>query len=148
MYVTSLDMKRPDDNCPSQLKQEIAGGKRVCVKTAQTGCSSQHYSTGGVEYAEVCGKARGYQFRSPDTSPRGEYRSMEEAYTDGISITQGSYPCKHLFTYMGGVTDNPQATHMHQCPCAAKGVPFKHNHFIGNDYYCESGNPNRLWEKK
>ena len=48
MYVTSLDMKRPNDNCPSQFKQEIAGGKRLCVKTAQTGCSSHTYSTGGM----------------------------------------------------------------------------------------------------
>jgi hypothetical protein len=150
MYVTSLDMKRPDDKCPSQFKQETAGGKRVCVKTAQTGCSSQHYSTGGVEYAEVCGKARGYSYGSPDTAPYppGTYRSIEEAYTDGVSITHGSHPRKHIFTYMGGWTEYPQGAHELRCPCAAKGVPLKYNHFIGNNFYCESGNPNRLWEKK
>ena len=151
MYVTSLDMKRPDDNCPSQLKQEIAGGKRLCVKTARTGCSSHIYSTGGVEYAEVCGKARGYQYGSPDTAPYpvGVYRSIEEAYTDGVSITHGSHPRKHIFTYMAGVNDNPLIPHTHQCPCIPKGVPLKYNHFIGNDYYCESGNPSSTqWEKK
>ena len=26
MYVTSLDMKRPDDNCPSQFKTEVPEG--------------------------------------------------------------------------------------------------------------------------
>ena len=149
MYVTSLDMKRPYDSCPSQFKQEIAEGKRLCVKKARTGCSSQHYSTGGVEYAEVCGKARGYQYGSPDTAPYppGTYRSIEEAYTDGVSITHGSNPRKHIWTYMGGYTEYPQMTHEHCCPCAAKGVPLKYNHFIGNNYYCESGNPSN-WQEK
>ena len=150
MRVTSLDMTNASQSCPDQFKSENTGGKRLCVKKFRTGCSSQVYSTGGVEYAEVCGKARGYAYGSPDTAPypAGVSRSIEEAYTDGVSITHGSNPRKHIFTYMGGYTEYTQTPHEHRCPCAAKGVPLKYNHFIGNNFYCESGNPNRLWEKK
>ena len=150
MYVTSLDMKRPNDNCPSQFKVEVTQGKRLCVKTAQTGCSSHTYSTGGVEYAEVCGKARGYAYGSPDAAPYPleDNRSIEEAYMDGISITHGSNPRKHIWTYMAGDKEYPQITHAYRCPCAAKGIPLKYNHFIDNDYYCESGNPSNNWETK
>ena len=63
---------------------------------------------------------------------------------DGVSITHGSHPRKHIWTYMAGWKENHQTPHERRCPCAAKGVPLKYNHFIGNDYYCESGNPTSI----
>ena len=82
MRVTSLNMKF-GSSCPSHFRLEYSGGKRLCVKRVSTGCSSQYYSTGGVPYAEVCGKAIGYAYGSPDAAPFpvGTYRSIEEAYT-------------------------------------------------------------------
>ena len=149
MRVTSLNMKF-GSSCPSHFRLEYSGGKRLCVKRVSTGCSSQYYSTGGVPYAEVCGKAIGYAYGSPDAAPFpvGTYRSIEEAYMDGISITHGSTPRKHIWTYIGGYTDNNSLKHVHNCPCAAKGIPLSYNNFVGNHFYCESGNPNRYWLKK
>ena len=145
MYVTSLDMKNSAHYCPSHFKQEVSGGKRFCVKKVRTGCSSQTYSIGGVPYAEVCGKAIGYQYGSPDTAPHpvGTYRSIEEGYMDGISITHGSTPRKHIWTYMGGFTEDASISHIYKCPCAAKGIPLSYNNFVGNHFYCESGMPNK-----
>ena len=145
MLVTSLDMKNSDHKCPSHFKQGNSGGKRFCVKKVSTGCSSQTYSIGGVPYAEVCGKAIGYQYDSPDAAPFpvGTYRSIEEAYMDGISITHGSTPRKHIWTYMGGFTEDASISHVHKCPCAAKGIPLSYNNFVGDHFYCESGKPNK-----
>ena len=102
MYVTSLDMKNSAHNCPPALKQEVSGGKQLRVKKVPTGCSSQHYSIGGVPYAEVYGKVIGYQYDSADASPYppGTYCGIEEAYMDSISITHGSTPRKHIWTYV------------------------------------------------
>ena len=151
MYVTSLDMKNSAHKCPSHFKQELSGGKRFCVKKVPAGCSSQTYSIGGVPYAEVCGKAIGYQYGSVDTAPfpMGTHRSIEEAYMDGISITHGSTPRKHIWTYMGGFADQSSQTYRQFiCPCAAQGVPLSPNNFVGNYFYCESGNPSSDWQKK
>ena len=150
MLVTSLDMKNSTHNCPSHFKQEESGGKRFCVKKVRTGCSSQTYSIGGVPYAEVCGKALGYQYGSPDAAPNpvDESRSIEQAYMDGISITHGSTPRKHIWTYIGGYTEDASVSHVHKCPCAANGIPLSSNNFVGNHFYCESGNPIQKWQKK
>ena len=149
MRVTSLNM-RLGSSCPSNFRLEYSGGKRLCVKRVSIGCSSQYYSTRGVPYAEVCGKAIGYAYGSPDTAPYpvGTYRSIEKAYMDGISITHGSTPRKHIWTYMGGFTDGTFQPHVHNCPCAAKGIPLSYNNFVGNHFYCESGNPSKYWLKK
>ena len=151
MLVTSLDMKNSAHKCPSQFKQEVSGGKRLCVKKVSTGCSSQTYSIGGVPYAEVCGKAIGYAYGSPDSSPYPPrtYKSIEEAYMDGVSITHGSTPRKHIWTYMPGFADGTAQSHKPLiCPCAAEGVPLLYNNFVGNHFYCESGNPSKHWQKK
>ena len=150
MYVTSLDMKNSTHNCPSPFKQEVTSGKRLCVKKVSTGCSSKTYSIGGVPYAEVCGKAIGYAYGSPDAAPIpvGTIRSIEEAYMDGISITHGSNPRNHIWTYMGGYREYPGGVNEHRCPCAAEGVPLSYNKFVGDHFYCESGNPSRGWLQK
>ena len=149
MRVTSLDM-RFGSSCPSNFRLEYSGGKRLCVKRVSTGCSSHYYSTRGVKYAEVCGKAIGYAYGSPDAQPFpvGTYRSIEEGYMDGISITHGSTPRKHIWSYIAGFTDDNSYTHVHNCPCAAKGIPLSYNNFVGNHFYCESGNPSKHWQKK
>ena len=115
------------------------------MKKVSAGCSSQYHSTRGVPYAEVCGKAIGYAYGSPDAQPwpEGTYRSIEEAYTDGISITHGSTPRKHIWTYMGGYTEDASISLTIKCPCAAKGIPLSYNSFVGNHFYCESGSPTK-----
>ena len=59
-------------------------------------------------------------------------------YVDGISITLGS-PRKHVWTYAAGVSDdhNPYANSL--CPCALYSTA-RPPAFVGNNYYCESGN--------
>ena len=65
LRVAYLDMEDAGTRCPSPL-QETNPGKRLCIKSAPTGCSSVVYSTHGVPYSRICGRVTGYQYRSTD----------------------------------------------------------------------------------
>jgi len=62
---------------------------------------------------------------------------MVHIYVDGISITLGS-PRKHVWTYAAGISDDHDKNCCN-CPCATHPGP-PPPAFVGNDYYCESGN--------
>ena len=62
--------------------------------------------------------------------------SIDSQYVDGISITYGSNPRQHIWTYAGGREELSVSSD--DCPCnteSSEVVP----DFVGNDYYCESG---------
>ena len=63
--------------------------------------------------------------------------NIDDNYVDGVSITYGSAPRKHLWTYAAAQNDN---THYHSfdCPCKQTNTIIAPP-FIGTDYYCESG---------
>ena len=59
-------------------------------------------------------------------------------HVDGISITLGS-PRKHVWTYAVGLSDDNNYRG-NNCPCATNPGPIaRPPAFVGNDYYCESG---------
>ena len=63
-------------------------------------------------------------------------QGIDDLYADGISITLGS-PRKHVWTYAVGLSDDYNYPKWN-CPCATHpGLPPPA--FVGNDYYCESG---------
>ena len=45
--------------CPSGLEPVTAGGRKMCRKTVDRGCSSVTFSTHGLSYSKVCGWAVG-----------------------------------------------------------------------------------------
>ena len=124
------------DNCPTGWVKKSYNGVSFCRAPSDTsGCYPTFFSTNGVSYQHVCGRARGYQKGSPDAFQYNR-RSIDTYYVDGLSITHGS-PRQHIWTYAAGVTDNGKWPCCN-CPCAAipgSGPP----PFVGNDYYCESG---------
>ena len=79
---------------------------------------------------------RGYQYRSPDAFNTGT-SDIDSYYVEGVSITYGSNPRQHIWTYAGGLTE----THLDSngCPCNSGSSASPPPSFVGNDYYCESG---------
>ena len=65
-------------------------------------------------------------------------------YVDGVSITYGSAPRKHIWTYANGlnlVYPNSGGTKLnfpYNCPCN-EGNPAVAPPYVGSDYYCETG---------
>ena len=136
--VAHINMTSPEGTCPSPL--ETIASPRSCSRSEGVGCSSVYFSTFGVPFTQVCGRAIGYQYKSPDAFAafRTIGMDIDSPYIDGLSITYDSAPRRHLWTYAAGHSDSGfigPAT----CPCAAaSGV--QPPSFVGDHYYCESGN--------
>ena len=57
--VAHIDMKEPQQICPSPLRT-LTSPKRMCVQQQTTaGCTSVQYSTLGVPFTQICGQAAG-----------------------------------------------------------------------------------------
>ena len=93
-----------------------------------------------IYYSKVCGQIRGYQFGSPDRF-RPLYASNVipnidncNTYVDGVTITYGSNPRKHIWTYACGVRNFIiMNIHVHVI------METTSTNFVGHDYFCESG---------
>ena len=151
-----LDMTDSTENCPSGFKLYQSGGVRACGRaTSSVGsCTSVQFPSNRISYSQVCGRVVGYQYASPDaidTTIGGisSHNDINSYYVDGVSITRGS-PRQHVWTLMAGITEASYFKNTrdarYNCPCS-QGSPQNSTlqSFIGNDYYCESGNPNNVF---
>ena len=143
MKVTSVDMKEATNLCPSGLKT-LTSPKRLCgMNINGGGCSSAHLSVHGVEYSQVCGKIIGYQQRSPNAfRPYYSNRALtiDQAYVDGISITHGRSPRKHIWTLAAALHEITSYSPQSLCPCTNihNQVTIPIPPYVGNDYFCDT----------
>ena len=107
------------------------------------GCISAVYSTYGISYSHVCGRVIGYEHTSPDAFRLVASQTLEDSYVDGVSLTHGSPGARqHIWTFACGLfeTYNPIFHPTLYCPCV-QGTTNYIPTYVGNDYFCESGNP-------
>ena len=133
------------ESCPNGWRLYEVDNIRACGRLiSQVGsCDPVQYPSNGISHTEICGRVRGYQYGAPDAVQHGfGTNDINSFYVDGLSLTRGN-PRQHMWTYMAGLKeDNSFQQGRFTCPCQtgsqqAGNVPS----FIGNDYYCESGNP-------
>ena len=140
MRIGYINMTEPGATCPQGLHSYTYGGKTLCDKSQGLGygCNSTFFSAIGLNYTKVCGQARGYQFGWPDGiyQNNGGSPNIDGAYVDGLSITHGSNPRQHIWTYAVGSYEEDTSTY--SCPCNT-GTTATTPSYVGNDYYCESG---------
>ena len=157
-----LDMTDSTGNCPFEFELYQAGGVRACGRPTSSGgsCVSVQFPSYGSNYSQVCGRVVGYQVGTPDAAYAGCYThesygtvidtnhiDINSYYVDGVSITRGS-PRQHVWTLFARLSSSGNHTWTghndarYNCPCSP-GSPQKTTlqSFIGNDYFCESGNP-------
>ena len=136
-----LDMSDSTVNCPSGFRLYQSGSVRVCGRaTSSVGsCTSVQFPSNGMSYSQVCGRVTGYQYYIPDGVVYDEHGSnhnnLNGDYVDGVSITHGS-PRQHVWTLMAGFSDS--LTSSIACPNTGSTVSVQS--FVGNNYFCESGN--------
>ena len=148
--VAYLNMTDPSQQCPSAwtLQTRSSEPRRLCGRSSSVaGCDSVTYSTFGMNYSYVCGRVTGYQGGSPDAFYLyGQVsQTIEGYYVDGVSLTHGSPGARqHIWTFAGGLAENnPSSYPRYSCPCADRATALSLvPSFVGNDYFCESGNPN------
>ena len=98
--------------------------KRLCRigigSTIGAGYLSTIFDLYGIEYSQVCGKIIGYQDWTPDAfGQKSLLTSIDSAYVDGISLTHGRNPRKHIWTFAAGL-DEVGSRPTYDCPCTNK----------------------------
>ena len=148
MKVASINMYDSNSECPSGLRTLETYNKRRCAKTINCpACSSAMFSVQGVQYSKVCGKIIGYQDNSPDAFTRfiSGQNTIDDNYVDGISLTHGSNPRKHIWTFAAALHEHSPA-HPNVCPCTnnqSDQTPYV-PYFIREDYFCDTGSENHF----
>ena len=131
-----LNMSDDAQNCPSGFRLYQSGGVRACGRPGSSAsCVSVIFPSNGISYSQICGRVVGYQYTSPD-AVTGYRNNINSWYVDGVSITRGS-PRQHVWTLMAGLTE--LHANSETCPCN-NGSTVSVVPFIGNNYFCESGN--------
>ena len=134
-----LNMSDPTQTCPPAWEL-ITTPRRSCARpsiASYHSCYSAMFPTQGIQYSQVCGRIIGYQFGSPSAFDN-ERLTINEAYVEGVSITHGRNPCKHIWSYMHAAGSSEQNGCSHsKCPCVSIGG-HEPPSYVGNNYYCES----------
>ena len=137
--IVNIDISAGDD-CPGEWRKATQSGVSFCrvASDDRWTCSSANFSTNGISYQRVCGRARGYQ--KGDTiafyGSKFVYRTIDQDYVSGLSITYSSNPRQHIWTFASGRGERYSI--QLNCPCSVNGG-YSPSSFVGNNYYCESG---------
>ena len=140
--VAHLNMSDPSVNCPRQLITTTQSGKRMCTSPVLgPHFSTVVFNTYNINYSFVCGRAIGYARFGPHAfaySTKGSYKTIDQAYVDGLSITyRVDGERKHIWSLAGGWAD-PGNGNPANCPCAGRST-YNPPYFVNDDHYCESG---------
>ena len=143
-----LDMTDASQSCPSGLRLYQSGVVRACGRPVSSGPSfaSIKFPSNGIQYSQICGRVTGYQYRSTDAFSHhfgGNHDDINSYYVDGVSITHG-YPRQHVWTFASGLSDTYSNHPQFMCPCA-QGSTQSVQPFVGDHYFCESGNHGGSW---
>ena len=152
MRVGYLNMSEPGATCPPgltlQLYSNIDHG--VCGLSNGSTHATTFFPSHAIQYNKICGQLRGYQYRSPDGFPPlvSDTGSPNidncNTYVDGVTITYGSNPRKHIWNYAGGLSEGHHWGDL-LCPCNTGSFSTTSPSFVGSDNYCESGLPAGHW---
>lgn len=134
-----LDMTNPFSSCPSGFYTYKSSGFRACGRPSMgSGCTSVIFPSHDLNYSQVCGKVIGYQYGSTEGAHSTD---IDTPYIDGISITRGS-PRQHVWSLISGHYESHSKVSWN-CPCNSPPGDSTPS-FVGNDYFCESGNSGSL----
>ena len=142
MRVANVNMTNTSHTCPQGLREITKESKRLCKKTIDIGCSSTTFDVYGTEYTHVCGKVIGYQNSTPDMLLqyyKNPSLTIDDAYVDGVILTHGMNPRKHIWTFVAVVNEGGWS---HTCPCinSLSNRNFRIPPWMGSDYFCDTGN--------
>ena len=139
--VGLINMTNNASSCPRHLELIEQSGKRMCDSPLYgERFTSVVFPTFNIKYNHVCGRAVGYARYAPFAfyySVTGSYKSIDQPYVHGLSITYTiNDERKHIWSLAGGYSDpgGGQAS----CPCAGDSS-HRPPSFVGDDHYCESG---------
>ena len=143
--VVKVDYTDPSVDCPGDSQKDIyeSGG---CSRDQSQTFTSITYPVNGQLYNEVCGKVSAFSvgLTSAFLSNADGATTIDADYVDGVSLTHGSVPRTHIWTFAAAIEENPMGPASDldaQCPCDG-GTPAPD--FVRGDYFCEAGVETRM----
>ena len=150
--IAFLNMTDLTQQCPTNWNLATSP-VRACGRSS-TGnggsCDSAIFSSNGKSYTHVCGRINAYQEGTTDAFHPSIIGSpgLEGAYIEGISLTNGAAGSRrHIWSFVSADRETDVADYnlirMYNCPCTNINVswPYQIPSFIGNNYFCDTGNP-------
>ena len=134
--IAYINMSDPAQQCPNAWRGYDTP-IRSCGRpvTSRSICAPVYFSSNGIQYSRVCGRAVGYQKGSPDGfGSQGFDKILDGFYVDGVSMTHGN-PRTHIWTFAVGLYtgENPN---INNCPNeGGRQQP----DFVGQNFFCGSG---------
>ena len=142
MQVANIDMTDSSHTCPQGLRT-LTTPLRMCGRNITSpGCSSATFDSHGISYTRVCGKVIGYQDRSTDSFRSyhiDQSITIDDIYIDGVSLTHGSQPRKHIWSFAAAVDETQTVNRRSKCPCITGDESTLIPPWVGNDYFCDTG---------
>ena len=135
-YLNTTDTSQ---QCPSAWTL-ITTPRRMCGRsTDAASCDSAIFPSNGIQYSNICGRVIGYQDQSPDAFIAASTTSIDSNYLDGVSVTHGVPGSRqHIWSFVAAVSSH-ESHRDAICPCHTSfGIP----PYVGQDYFCETGNDN------
>ena len=153
--IAYVNMSDPFQQCPinwTMTTAPIRGCGLSYRRSDHYICNSAFFSYAASNdtdsYSHVCGRVMAYQKGSPDAfhSYLRYDRGLEQAYLDGVSLTHGTVGSRqHIWSFTASnyeIFPNEYRTSLN-CACTNTGENWVHQipPFIGNNYFCDTGNP-------
>ena len=133
--IANINISAGND-CPGEWRKATQSGVSFCRVASDDGIgASANFSTNGISYQRVCGRARGYQKGDTLAFYGHLSRTIDQCYVDGLSITYSSNPRQHIWTYVS--CRGERYNNENNCPCSASRA-YNPRPYVGSNYYCES----------
>ena len=137
MRVAQVNMTDSSQFCPSGLRERTyIDSIRTCVRNLnQRGCSTVILPTSNTNYSRVCGRITAYQYGNTNG-----FNSNAEEYVDGVGLFT-RYSGEHIWSFAAGLSQivSTDVDGFHYCPCTDNSTGNEPKSFVGDDYFCDSG---------
>ena len=138
--VANIDMTDTNQQCPPgfYLRTDV----RSCDRSdTGFGCTPITFPSHSIEYRQVCGRTRAYQYGYTNAFyayDYGRFYTIEERYVYGMSLTHGRHPRQHIWTFASAYSE--YYSHQATCQCTRTDQPYTGAvpPFIGEDYFCDT----------
>ena len=134
--IANINISAGDD-CPGEWRKATQSGVSFCRVASDNSdtCSSAYFTANGISYQRVCGRARGYQKGDTLAFYNGHSETIDQSYVSGLSITYGSNPRQHIWTFVSG--SGEELAELYSCSCTSS-TAYSPPPYVDNNYYCES----------
>ena len=139
--VAHMDFSAEHVSCPRGLRELHEADIRTCeIDSTSATCVSVVLNAWNITYSRVCGRVLGYQVGSTDAFGnygRGNDITIDSNYVDGVSLTHGHSPRKHIWTFAAAIDEFREEP---ACECSHSQRPGNTPpEFIEGNYFCDSG---------